>query len=417
VELVLDNKSPDGLTEVDRPIGQNKIGMVAWRVVMYPPEAPMAGREIILIANDITHQIGSFGPGEDEFFYNVSRYARQRGLPRIYVAANSGARIGLAQEVKDKFRVAWVDPKDPTKGFRYLYLTNDDYRALAPYVNAVQTGEDEWRLVDIIGKADGLGVENLRGSGLIAGETSRAYEEIFTLTLVTGRTVGIGAYLIRLGQRTVQNEGPIILTGAPALNKVLGREVYTSNVQLGGPQIMYANGVSHVAVNNELKAVTAILRWLSYVPAARGRLLPSLNLGDPIDRPVQFVPKPSTPYDPRHMLAGCVSDDKMNYGSGDDGWISGFFDRGSFFETLAGWAKTVVCGRARLGGIPIAVIAAETRMMEKVIPADPANQESQQSIVQQAGGVWFPDSAYKTAQAIKMAFVCPRCPGSPAAFP
>lgn len=164
---------------------------------------------------------------------------------------------------------------------------------------------------------------------------------------------------------------------------------------------MYANGVSHVAVNNELKAVTAILRWLSYVPAARGRLLPSLNLGDPIDRPVQFVPKPSTPYDPRHMLAGCVSDDKMNYGSGDDGWISGFFDRGSFFETLAGWAKTVVCGRARLGGIPIAVIAAETRMMEKVIPADPANQESQQSIVQQAGGVWFPDSAYKTAQAIK----------------
>ena len=28
-------------------------------------------------------------------------------------------------------------------------------------------------------------------------------------------------------------------------------------------------------------------------------------------------------------------------------WLNGFFDRGSFVETLDGWAKTVVCGRAR----------------------------------------------------------------------
>jgi acetyl-CoA carboxylase/biotin carboxylase 1 len=248
-------------------------------------------------------------------------------------------------------------------------------------------------LVDIIGREDGLGVENLRGSGLIAGETSRAYEDIFTMTLVTGRTVGIGAYLIRLGQRTVQNEGPILLTGAPALNKVLGREVYTSNVQLGGPQIMYANGVSHVAVNDDLKAVAAILHWLGYIPRARGLPLPILPIGDPIDRPVEFTPRLSTPYDPRHLLAG--------FEDPDGRWVTGFFDRGSFTETLAGWAKTVVCGRARLGGIPLGVIIAETRMMERVIPADPANQESQQSVVQQAGGVWFPDSAYKTAQAIK----------------
>ena len=53
------------------------------------------------------------------------------------------------------------------------------------------------------------------GSGLIAGETSRAYDDIFTLTLVVGRTVGIGAYLVRLGQRTIQKTRncPIILTG------------------------------------------------------------------------------------------------------------------------------------------------------------------------------------------------------------
>ena len=37
----------------------------------------------------------------------------------------------------------------------------------------------------------------------------------------------------------------IILTGASALNKLLGKEVYTSNVQLGGVEIMANNGVSH----------------------------------------------------------------------------------------------------------------------------------------------------------------------------
>lgn len=55
-------------------------------------------------------------------------------------------------------------------------------------------------------------------------------------------------------------QGPIVLTGATALNKVLGREVYTSNIQLGGLQIMHANGVSHVAFNDELKAVKALLQ-------------------------------------------------------------------------------------------------------------------------------------------------------------
>lgn len=58
---------------------------------------------------------------------------------------------------------------------------------------------------------------------MIAGETSRAYNETFTISLVTCRSVGIGAYLVRLGQRVVQVESStILLTGAAALNKLLG---------------------------------------------------------------------------------------------------------------------------------------------------------------------------------------------------
>jgi len=43
----------------------------------------------------------------------------------------------------------------------------------------------------------------------------------------------------------------------------------------------------------------------------------------------------------------------------------------------------------------------DTRTFEQVIPADPAEPNSISQIVQQPGQVWFPNSAFKTAQAIK----------------
>jgi len=52
------------------------------------------GRDIVVIANDITFKIGSFGPDEDLLFLKASEFARQKKIPRVYIAANSGARIG-----------------------------------------------------------------------------------------------------------------------------------------------------------------------------------------------------------------------------------------------------------------------------------------------------------------------------------
>lgn len=190
----------------------------------------------------------------------------------------------------------------------------------------------------------------------------------------------------------MQNEGnPIILTGAGALNKVLGREVYTSNLQLGGPQIMYANGVSHLLAKDDYNGVLAILNWLAYATlcalCARGTsvltLMPSLGGGethryvpaqrdlppprllstDPLDRDVRAAVAPcehrgcgpltqrgltvqvewSPPrgaYDPRLLLTG-QWDDKENR------WLRGLVDSGSFVETLGG----CVGGRARAHGV------------------------------------------------------------------
>jgi len=149
---------------------------------------------VVLIANDITHKAGSFGTREDVVFKLASEYAREKRIPRLFIAANSGARIGLADRVKKLFKVAFKNPAKPENGFDFIYVTKDDYASLSQgdkqeLIGQMTTfnGEEVFRITDIIGSEPDLGVENLKGSGLIAGETSVAYEDIFTMTIVLGR--------------------------------------------------------------------------------------------------------------------------------------------------------------------------------------------------------------------------------------
>jgi len=387
--------------------------MLAWLLTLYTPECP-AGRELVLIANDITWANGTFGPKEDIVFERASQYARAKGVPRIYVAANSGANFGLSDAVRKCFRIQWNDPYDVTRGINYLWLTDKDAEALGaavvtervpvPELKKFDDDEDEDepdpedklthhnKLVCIIGvegKEEGLGVESLQGAGRIAAETSIANRQIFTLGYSTARNVGIGSYVLRLGQRVVQhNDAPIILTGFTALNKLLGTSVYESNSQLGGPEVMGGNGISHLLVDSDVEGIEKIVQWVGFIPCRVGAPAPCLPIVDPIERDVGFYPPCGTPYDPRQLLTG-------------DGTKSGLLDAGSFVETLADWAKTVITGRGRLGGMPVGVIVTENRLMEKSVLADPASLESKPTKQMQAGQVWFPDSAYKTAQAIQ----------------
>lgn len=189
-ELVLDDA--DKLAEVSREPGTNTHGMVGWLINARTPEYPR-GRKFVLIANDITYQIGSFGPKEDHYFNKCTELARKLGIPRIYLSANSGARLGIATELMPHFKVAFNDREKPEAGFKYLYLDEETKKRFESSViteEIVEDGEKRHKIVTVIGQEDGLGVECLRGSGLIAGATSRAYNDIFTCTLVTCRSVG-----------------------------------------------------------------------------------------------------------------------------------------------------------------------------------------------------------------------------------
>lgn len=408
VELTLDG---DGvLAELDKPRqpGLNSVGMLAWKATLRTPEYP-AGRQLVLIANDLSVQNGTFGPKEDDVFKQASALARREKIPRVYVAANSGARFGLSESVKQRFRVQWKDPEDENKGVDYLYLTPKDKDALGDAVVTEEVvaevprahrffGDAEHgdadgdtvtevhhKIIAVIGSEEGLGVECLQGSGMIAAETALANKEIFTIALSTSRNIGIGSYVLRLGQRIVQHRAaPIILTGHGALNKLLGNNVYESNLQLGGPEVMHSNGVSHAIVDSDLEGIMEIVKWLSFVPRTADSPPPALTPVDPVERPVTFMPRPGHAYDPRCLIQG-------------DEDTTGLFDEGSFVETLTGWAKTVVVGRARLGG---------KRMLQ---PCHPARQ------LTRARGATRPKptrQAFPWASSPRRAASCPR-PSSP----
>ncbi|CAI2175581.1 9626_t:CDS:2 [Funneliformis geosporum] len=127
--------------------------------------------------------------------------ARSLGIPRTYLSANSGARIGLSENT-----------------YKQLYQNG---RKFVIAEEIVEEGESRHKSPILLDQKIGL---------------------------------VIGACLVRLGQRTIQNEGRLImLTGAPALNNELGQEVYTGDLE--GTQIMLKNGVSHLTAQNDLEAI------------------------------------------------------------------------------------------------------------------------------------------------------------------
>lgn len=74
-------------------------------------------------------------------------------------------------QVRDKLQIAWVNEEDPSKGMKYMYLSDDDYHRVGKSVKAelhvTRTGQRRWIVQDVVGAEDGLGVENLSGSAAI----------------------------------------------------------------------------------------------------------------------------------------------------------------------------------------------------------------------------------------------------------
>jgi acetyl-CoA carboxylase/biotin carboxylase 1 len=426
--------------DVDRPAGENDLSIVAWRVKIKTPEAE-TGRELILVSGDMTVKGGSVSMEEDILFSEAARLAREEGIPFVYFAEGSGARIGLAtivtqrlsyDEIKDVFFVdegtySLLEPlvighPDPDDGSRYIISSilgglpginvseGDDYLYVSEAIHdrfkdrmtahpiTVDKGMKRWVIDSIDEQYPLINFENLSGSALMARACSLTYHSVPTMAIVTDTCTGIIAYNVRLLKRIIQTRNSeIILTGYRALNSLYGGDdVYSSNRELGGPQIMGPNGVSHHIVEDESHACRTLLSWLSGVPLKRGKPSPVAETTDPLDRDIslEILGDGGLIESPRSESERPVPYDSMEL-------VRAVFDKGSTDEVMKEWGGTVHVGRASIGGYPIGFITVDTRTVEKVVPADPSIEGSAPVKVNQFGQVWYPDSAFKTSQWIQ----------------
>lgn len=134
-------------------------------------------------------------------------------------------------------------------------------------------------------------------------------------------------------------------------------------------------GISHKVVNTDLEGITECLRWTAFSQPFHQSINPSFPVPpkDPVGRKVAGFLAETALKDPRAFLSS----------------PGGLFDEGSFWECQRQWARSVMVGRARLGGVPVGVISPEGSVTEKTVLADPALIESRECVVPQAGNVNF----------------------------
>lgn len=320
------------------------------------------GFNFIVIINDILNERGSFGKEDCIKFQKYSEYARNRKYPRLFIVASSGARLDYHYN-SNIYKLLRFDETD-----KMFYINKEIYKNnnLIDEFEINEYSDTEYKIKRI----KNYGPTNLDGAALIARETVLSYNDGFTLTYVTGDyAVGIGAYLCRLGHRLIQKKtASLLLTGNRALNKLLGKELYGSNLDIGGPEIMGSNGVSHMIVDSDEEAINNMLYWTELYSSKTNKV-------------TDIFVKPSD--DPAlHSILNKV------------------IDKNTWMETMKDYGKTVISGRARINDKSYGIICSNVNNCEKRIPVDPGNLLSSSITEIQATSVLFPDSSYKMAQTI-----------------
>jgi acetyl-CoA carboxylase carboxyltransferase component len=157
----------------------------------------------------------------------------------------------------------------------------------------------------------------------------------------------------------VKGTSSMALGGARLVKAATGEEV--TDHDMGGSQVhCYESGVGDNEVENDADCITAVRRFLSYLPSSNLEQPPFVDAGDPPDRVVAGLEKivpanPRAAYDVRKV-------------------IKAIFDMDSWFEIKPTWAKNIVVGFARAGGNAVGVVANQPMQKGGVLDSDAADK-------------------------------------------
>ncbi|MBO7624952.1 MAG: acyl-CoA carboxylase subunit beta [Bacteroidales bacterium] len=211
-----------------------------------------------------------------------------------------------------------------------------------------------------------IGINDSGGARIQEGVNSLAgYSEIFQrnilasgvvpqISAIFGPCAGGAVYSPALTDFVMMVKGNsyMFLTGPKVVKTVIGENVTTE--ELGGASVHATkSGVAQLVVDSEEEGLQMIRKLLSYLPSNNMETAPDVECNDPIERVEDYLnnlipDNPNKAYDMKEVITSIV-------------------DNGEFLEILPQYAKNIITGFARMGGMSVGVVANQPTYMAGVL--------------------------------------------------
>eukprot|EP01029_Cantina_marsupialis_P024774 TRINITY_DN643_c1_g1_i1.p1 TRINITY_DN643_c1_g1~~TRINITY_DN643_c1_g1_i1.p1 ORF type:complete len:479 (+),score=109.08 TRINITY_DN643_c1_g1_i1:76-1437(+) len=211
-----------------------------------------------------------------------------------------------------------------------------------------------------------VGLNDSGGARIQEGVTALAgYAEIFErnilasgvipqISAIFGPCAGGAVYSPALTDFIMMTEEKsyMFVTGPKVVKTVTGEDITVED--LGGAK-MHASksGVSHFMLEDEEEGIMIIRKLLSYMPSNNLEEAPIVECGDPIDRMEdvlnEIIPdNPNMPYDMKDVIYAIADDSE-------------------FLEVHRHYAKNIIVGFTRMGGMSVGVVANQPNFLAGVL--------------------------------------------------
>ncbi|MBM3570229.1 MAG: acyl-CoA carboxylase subunit beta [Alphaproteobacteria bacterium] len=215
----------------------------------------------------------------------------------------------------------------------------------------------------VIGLNDSGGARIQEGVASLAG-----YAEVFQrnvlasgvvpqISVIMGPCAGGAVYSPAMTDFIVmvKDSSYMFVTG-PDVVKTVTQETVTQE-QLGGAVTHTTrSGVADLACENDIEALAEIRRMVDFLPLSNRQRPPERDCIDPVERIDESLdtlvpPSPNKPYDMKELIEKTVDD-------------------GDFLEIQPNYAKNIVIGFARIGGMPVGVVANQPMVLAGCLDID-----------------------------------------------
>jgi acetyl-CoA carboxylase carboxyltransferase component len=218
----------------------------------------------------------------------------------------------------------------------------------------------------MIAGAPVIGLNDSGGARIQEGVTSLAgYAEIFErnilasgvipqISAIFGPCAGGAVYSPALTDFIMMTDKTsyMFVTGPKVVKTVTGEDITTDD--LGGAKVHASkSGVSHFLLEDEEEGIMIIRKLLSYLPSNNLEDAPLMDITDPIDRLDDalntIIPdNPNMPYDMKDIIYSMV-------------------DHGEFLEVHRNYAKNIIVGFCRIGGMSVGIVANQPNFLAGVL--------------------------------------------------